>query len=70
MVSAVEHLCVGYYDIITKIKAQPHVNERHVLSYIMCPVVTKKLRYVSGDKSFVNPYQQPQILINRLVKNR
>ena len=42
MVSAVEHLCVGYYDAISKKKAWAHVNERNVLNYIMCPTVTKK----------------------------
>ena len=36
MVSAVEHLCVGYYDAITKKKARAHVNERNVVNYIMC----------------------------------
>ena len=51
MVSAVEHLCVGYYDAISKKKARAHVKERNVLNYIMCPTVTKKLRHVSGDKS-------------------
>ena len=56
MVSAVEHLCVGYYDAISKKKARAHVNERNVLNNIMCPEVTKKLRHVSGDKSLVNPY--------------
>ena len=54
MVSAVEHLCVGYYD--AKKKARAHVNVRNVLNYIMCPTVTKKLCHVSGDKSLVNPY--------------
>ena len=68
MVSAVEHLCVGYYDAISKKKAQTHVNERNVLNYIMCPAETKKLRHVSGDKSIVNPYQKPQRLINRLIE--
>ena len=68
MVSAVEHLCVGYYDAISKKKARAHVNERHVLNYIMCPAVTKKLRHVSGDKSLVNPYQKPQRLINQLIE--
>ena len=43
MVSAIEHLCVGYYDAITKKKVQAHVNERNVVNYIMCPTVTKKL---------------------------
>ena len=51
MVSAVEHLYVGYYDAISKKKARAHINERNVLNYIMCPVVTKKLRHVSGDKT-------------------
>ena len=68
MVSAVEHLCVGYYDAISKKKARAHVNERNVLNYIMCPAVTKKLCHVSGDKSLVNPYQKPQRLINRLIE--
>ena len=68
MVSAVEHLCVGYYDAISKTKAQAHVNERNVLNYIMYPTVTKKLRHVSGDKSLVNPYQKPQRLNNRLIE--
>ena len=68
MVSVVEHMCVGYYDAISKKKAQAHVNERNVVNYIMCPVVTKKLHHVSGDKSLVNPYQKPQRLINRLVE--
>ena len=44
MVSAFEHICVGYYDSITKKKVWAHVNERNVVNYIMCPVVTKKLR--------------------------
>ena len=44
MVSAFEHICVGYYDSITKKKVRAHVNERNVVNYIMCPVVTKKLR--------------------------
>ena len=56
MVSAIEHLCVGYYDAISKEKPRAHVNERNVLNYIMCPTVTKKLRHVSGNKSLVNPY--------------
>ena len=60
MVSIVEHLCVGYYNATTKKKAQRHVNERNVINYITCLVVTKKLRHVSGDKSPVNPYQKPQ----------
>ena len=68
MVSAVEHLSVGYYDAITKKKARAHVNERNVVNYIMCPAVTKKLRHVSGEKSLVNPYQKPQRLINRLIE--
>ena len=67
MVSAVKHLCVGYYDTITKKKIWAHVNERHVLNYIMCLDMTKKLRHVFGDKSLVNPYQKPQRLINRLI---
>ena len=32
----------------------------------MCPTMAKKLQHVSGDKSLVNPYKKPQILINRL----
>ena len=68
MVSAVEHLCVGYYDAISKKKARAHVNERNVLTYIMCPAMTKKLRHVSGDKSLVNPYQKSQRLINWLIE--
>ena len=58
MVSVVEHICVGYYDSITK-KVQSHVNERNVVNYIMCLAVTKTLRHISGDKSLVNPYQKP-----------
>ena len=68
MVSAVEHLCVGYYDSITKKNAPTHVNECNVVNYIMCPFVTKKLRNASGNKSLVNPYQKPQRLINRLIE--
>ena len=68
MVSSMEHLCVGYYDAISKKKAWAHVNERNVVNYIMCPVVTKKLRHVSGDKCLVNPYQKPQCLINQLME--
>ena len=68
MVSVVEHLCVGYYDAISKKKAQAHVNERNVVNYIMCAAVTKKLRHVSDDKILVNPYQKPQRLINRLIE--
>ena len=68
MVSAFEHICVGYYDSITKKKVWAHVNERNVVNYIMCPAMTKKLRHISGDKSLVNPYQKPQTLINRLIK--
>ena len=64
MVSAVEHLCVGYYDAISKKKA----HERNILNYIMCPTVTKKLHHVSGDKSLVNPYQKPQQLINWFIE--
>ena len=56
VVSGVEHLCVGWYDVITKKKAWAHVNERNVVNYIMCLVVTKKLCHVSGDMSLVNPY--------------
>ena len=67
MVSDVEHMCVGYYDAISKKKAWAHVNERNVVNYIMCPVVTKKLHYVSCDKTQVNSYQKPQCLINRLI---
>ena len=67
MVSAVEHLCVGYYDEISKKKARAHVNETNVLNY-MCPTVTKKLRHVFGDESPVNPYQKPQRLINCLIE--
>ena len=59
MVSIVEHLCIGYYDAISKKKAQAHVNEQNVLNYIIYPLVTKNLRHVSGDKSLVNPYQKP-----------
>ena len=55
MVSAVEHLCVEYYDAISKKNARAHVNEGNVLNYVMCPAVTKKLCHVSGDKSLVNP---------------
>ena len=68
IVSAVENLCLGYYDAISKNKARAHVNERNVLNNIMCLAVTKKLRDVSGDKSLVNPYQKPQRLINRLIE--
>ena len=68
MVNVVEHLCMGYYDTISKKKGQAHVNYRNVLNYIMCRMVTKKLRHVSGDKSLVNPYQKPQRLINRLIE--
>ena len=68
MVSAVKHIRVGYYDAITKKMAWAHVNERNVLNYIMCLAVSKKLHNVSGDKSLVNPYQKPQILINRLIE--
>ena len=45
MVSAVEHICVVYYDSITKKKVRAHVNERNVVNYIKCPTVTKKLRH-------------------------
>ena len=68
MVSVVEHLCVWYFDDITKKKAWAHVNERNVLNYIMCPTVMNKLRHVSGDKSLINTYQKPQRLINRLIE--
>ena len=68
MVSIVEHLCVGYYDKISKKQPRAHVNERNVVNYIMCLVVTKKLRHVSGDKCLVNPYQKPQCLINQLME--
>ena len=68
MVSVVEHLCVGYYDAISKKKARAHVNDRNVLNYIMCLAVPKKLRHVSSDKSLVNPYQKPQRLINCLIE--
>ena len=67
MVSAVDHISVGYYDSITK-KVRAHVNERSVVNYIMCPAMTKKLRHISGDKSLVNPYQKPQRLINCLIE--
>ena len=60
MVNAAAHLCVGYYDVISKKKTQAHVNEINVLNYIMCLAVIKKLRHVSSDKSLVNPYQKPQ----------
>ena len=59
MVSVVEHLCVGYYDGISKKKARAHVNERNVVNYIMCPAVSKKWCHVYGDKSLVNSYQKP-----------
>ena len=36
MVSTVEHLCVGHYNSILEKKEWAHVNERHVLNYIMC----------------------------------
>ena len=52
MVSAVEHLCVGYYDAISKKKARAHINERNVLNYIMCPTVTNKLRHVSATRAW------------------
>ena len=68
MVSAVKHFHVGYYDAITKKKARAHVNKRNMVNYIMCPAVTKKLHYISGDKSLVNPDQKPQRLINRLLE--
>ena len=55
IVSAVENICVGYYDAISKKKARAHVNER-------------KLCHVSDNKSLVNPYQKPQRLINRLIE--
>ena len=66
MVSAVEHLCMGYYDETTKKKAWAYVNERNVFNYITCPIVKKKLRHVSSDKIIGNPYQKPQRLINCL----
>ena len=59
---------MGYYDAISKKKAQAHMNEWNVVNYIMCPVVTKKLHHVFGDKCIVNPYQKPHRLINRLVE--
>ena len=59
MVSAVEHLCVGYYDATSKKKVGSHVNESNVLNYIVCPTMTKKLPHVSSDNSLVNPYQKP-----------
>ena len=68
MVSVVEHLSVRYYDAITKKNVWAHMNERNVLNYIMCPTVTKKLHHVSGDKSLVNPYQQPEKLTIRLIE--
>ena len=68
MVNVVEHLCMGYYDPISKKKAQAHVNERNVVNYIMCPTMTKKLCHVSSDKCLVNPYQKPQRLINQLIE--
>ena len=60
MVSAMEHLCMGYYDVIMKKKAWAHVNERNVKNYIMCPVELKKMCHVSSDKSLLNLYQKPQ----------
>ena len=57
MVSAVEHLRVGYYNAIMKKKARAHVNERNVVNHIICPTVMKKLRHVFGDKSLVKPYK-------------
>ena len=68
MVSVVEHLCVGYYDAISKKKVRAHVNERNVVNSIMSSAVTTKLRHVSSDKSLVNPYEKPQRLINRLIE--
>ena len=68
MVSVVEHICAGYYDSVTKKKVWAHVKERNIVNYIMCSVVTKMLRHISGDKSLVNPYQKPQRLINRLIE--
>ena len=59
---------MGYYDAISKKKAQAHMNEWNVVNYIMCPVVTKKLWHVFGDKSLVYPYQNPHRLINQLVE--
>ena len=41
MVIAIEHVCVKFYDAITKKKAWAYVNEINVLNYIMCPIVTK-----------------------------
>ena len=67
IVNAVEHICVDYYDSITK-KVRAHVNERNVVNYIMCPNVTKKLRHISGNKSLVNTCQKPQRLINSLIE--
>ena len=43
MVSVVEHLCVGYYDAISKKKARAHVNERNIINYIMCPTVNEEI---------------------------
>ena len=59
MVSNVEHMCMGYYDAISKKKARAHVNERNVVNYIMCLAVTKKFCHVFGDKSLVNPIKNP-----------
>ena len=65
MVSVVQQMGMGYYDTISKKKAQVHVTKRNVVNYIMCPAVMKKLWHVFGDKSLVNPYQNPERLINR-----
>ena len=43
MVSVVDHMCVVYYNAISKKKTRAHVNKRNVVNYIMCPVVTKNL---------------------------
>ena len=66
MVSALEHLYVGYYNAIFKKKAQAHVNEGNVVNYIMCPTIMRKLRHVYGNRSLVNPYQKLERLLNRV----
>ena len=45
-----------------------HCNEDGLSNTIVCPIVTKELGHVVGEKSFVNPSIKPHILISRLIK--
>ena len=69
-VNAIEYIIVGYFDEIKKQWIKEHSNEVGGSNMMVYPVVTQKFRHVTTiERGVANPYQKPQRVIMRLLRN-